>query len=67
MTWMLTYSFPFSSGNRIDISLSQNNLKDNREKKGSSLDLTASKTNAIAKPAEEENSDAGTLYVLCCW
>ncbi|XP_025112114.1 voltage-dependent calcium channel type A subunit alpha-1-like isoform X8 [Pomacea canaliculata] len=50
--------FPFSSGNRIDISLSQNNLKDNREKKGSSLDLTASKTNAIAKPAEEENSDA---------
>ncbi|XP_070176328.1 voltage-dependent calcium channel type A subunit alpha-1-like [Littorina saxatilis] len=47
------------TGNRIDINLSQNNLKDNRDKKMPGLDLEASKTNAIvAKNVDDDNSDA---------
>ena len=61
MTQLLTFSFPFSTGNRIDINLSQNNLKDNRDKKMPGMDLDATKTNAIvAKNMDEDMSDAGT-------
>ena len=61
MTQLLTFSFPFSTGNRIDINLSQNNLKDNRDKKMPGIELDASKTNAIvAKNMDEDMSDAGT-------
>ena len=61
MTQLLTFSFPFSTGNRIDINLSQNNLKDNRDKKMPGMELDASKTNAIvAKNMDEDMSDAGT-------
>ncbi|KAL8580522.1 hypothetical protein ACOMHN_054677 [Nucella lapillus] len=53
--------FPFSTGNRIDINLSQNNLKDNRDKKMPGMDTDASRTNAIvARNVGDDNSDAAS-------
>ncbi|CAG5127136.1 unnamed protein product, partial [Candidula unifasciata] len=52
----------FSTGNRVDINLSQNNLKDNRDKKITidSVDTTAKTTSMtvpLAKNTEEDMSD----------
>ena len=58
----LTYSFPFSGGSRIDINLSQNNLKDNRDKKLPGVDLESAKSNAMmARNVDKDMSDAGKL------
>nr|KAG5712091.1 hypothetical protein BaRGS_020817 [Batillaria attramentaria] len=56
-----TGNFNYTGANRIDINISQNNLKDNRDKKMPGVDLEASKTNAIvAKNVDEDMSDAAS-------
>ncbi|XP_076455033.1 voltage-dependent calcium channel type A subunit alpha-1-like [Babylonia areolata] len=49
------------TGNRIDINLSQNNLKDNRDKKMVPAATDPDKTNAmVARTADDDNSDAAS-------
>ncbi|KAL8602086.1 hypothetical protein ACOMHN_007356 [Nucella lapillus] len=59
------FYFPFSAAGRVDIHLSQNNLKDNRDKKmGAPLDhQDPAKANALVtqtQQADDDNSDAAS-------